>query len=88
MTKKQQALVEHLEDRGFDQCHASGRSGVHIGCSQCEAASICGVACHETGCPNQTRACDECGASIPKRQRLCESCCDDLFHDYEEYVGS
>lgn len=88
MTKKQQAIMDDVEERGFDRCHPTGRRGVHVGCSQCEALCINGIACHETGCPNQTRACDECGASIPKRQRLCESCCEDLFPSYEEYVGS
>ena len=30
-----------------------------IGCSQCQAMAINGVACHEHGCPNQPRDNDQ-----------------------------
>lgn len=80
----------HLTDRGFDRSERRGQK-LHVRCSQCEVVTICGIACHETGCPNQTRSCDECGQPIPKRQRLCESCAEDLygnpvFEDSEECV--
>ena len=38
--------------QGFDRCSSSaGSMYVRVGCSQCEALCVNGVACHETGCP-------------------------------------
>jgi hypothetical protein len=87
MTRKQQQLLSHLEERGFDRSYPTGRKGVHVGCNQCEACCINGIACHETGCPNQASECGECGAPIPRTQRLCTSCADDLFPDYQDEVN-
>lgn len=50
--------LARLEAQGFDRCRLT-RDGVRVGCSQCEALCINGVACHETGCPRARRAkCD------------------------------
>lgn len=52
-------LIERLENRGFDACKFSGPEdpgtddhSVDLGCSQCQATAINGLACHEHGCPN------------------------------------
>ena len=48
--------AEKLRRSGFDLSYTPRNSGaVHVRCSQCEAMAINGVACHETGCPNQRR---------------------------------
>jgi urease accessory protein UreF len=60
-TKKQ---AKELRRRGFDLTKIQGtweqtfirKYRVHIGCSQCAAMVINGVACHETGCPNARAA--------------------------------
>lgn len=57
MTKRNdhgKARIAALEADGFDKCRPSWE-GVHVGCSQCEALVIQGVATHETGCPNAPR---------------------------------
>ena len=59
MLPGQQRQLEDLERRGFDQCSFEVTNGVRyirIRCSQCAASAINGVACHETGCPNERRA--------------------------------
>lgn len=78
---KRATILQDLHARGFDRSSPlvrdeSGRftRACHVECSQCEALVISGVACHETGCPNQTRECDECGTPIARRYRLCEDC--------------
>lgn len=49
-------IAKSLRDRGFDKSRVSDESdGARVGCSQCEALVINGVACHETGCPNESR---------------------------------
>ena len=54
--KRTKSLAARLRDRGFDNSYYD-RSAMttRLGCSQCEALAINGVACHETGCPNQKR---------------------------------
>jgi hypothetical protein len=89
MTKREQkqtALVAEMEAHGFDRSYATGRDGVRVRCSQCEALVISGVATHETGCPNTKDRCKECDALIPRRHRLCESCAEDRsgWHDGQE----
>ena len=56
-------LLDSLITRGFDQSYREERDdcgrftrAVRVRCSQCEAAVINGLACHETGCPNGRRA--------------------------------
>ena len=47
-------LVAKLKRRGFDKSRSvDGRA--RVGCSQCQALAINGVACHETGCPNESK---------------------------------
>jgi len=64
----------NLSGRGFDECTAIRGGMVRVGCSQCAALVINGLPSHESGCPNETRECAECGIRIPKRQRVCEDC--------------
>ena len=59
-----QSRVEQLRAQGFDL--SQFRPGIPKGswrvrCSQCEAACINGVPCHETGCPNAPRVNEEEG---------------------------
>jgi len=68
-----------LITQGFDDSYLTEHNAVRIACSQCEALVINGVATHEHGCPNRTHECLKCMTPIPIRQRLCESCADDLW---------
>lgn len=43
--------VAWFKRRGFDLTKRYGKYFTPL-CSQCEVLVICGVACHETGCPN------------------------------------
>lgn len=54
--------LEDVLSRGFDRSTRIGRDdngrfckGIRVRCSQCEAAVINGIACHERGCPNEPR---------------------------------
>ena len=48
--------LNRLRDKGFDLAeHVPFTKRYRIRCSQCQACAINGVACHETGCPNQLR---------------------------------
>src|SRR5262245_22301778 len=75
LSKTLQAQLDARIAQGFDRSTAVNRH-IRIHCSQCAACVINGVPCHETGCPNETRPCRECGAPIPKRLRYleCEDC--------------
>ncbi len=75
MGKRKTGILESLRRRGFDRSRVVPfERGAVVGCSQCEAVCINGVACHEIGCPNRTAECEECGDVIPHWQRICESC--------------
>lgn len=51
------SLKKQLEECGFDRCTPKPfEKSVHVGCSQCSALVINGLACHETGCPNSKSA--------------------------------
>lgn len=64
-----------LRARGFDLAeHVPFTKRYHVGCSQCQALAINGVACHETGCSNARHECRGCNALIPQRDRYCEEC--------------
>lgn len=58
-------IAQSLRNRGFDKSRVSDDGeGARVGCSQCEALVINGMACHETGCPNERsrrNRMDECG---------------------------
>jgi hypothetical protein len=48
---------EVLRKQGFDHTEYDRSTGYYrVGCSQCECLVINGVACHESGCPNQRKA--------------------------------
>jgi hypothetical protein len=51
-----ESLASRLRKRGFDksQYDPSSRT-TKLGCSQCQALAINGVACHERGCPNDRK---------------------------------
>lgn len=44
-------LAAQLRRHGFDKSRVIG-DHCKVGCSQCEALVIQGMACHEPGCPN------------------------------------
>lgn len=54
-------MIERRRDRlvaqGFDLCSIRDDwpPTIKVGCSQCEAVVINGVACHEHGCPNAAK---------------------------------
>jgi len=55
-------------------------------CQSCEALTINGVLCHESGCPdaweNELRECPECGCEFEpnyREQRFCTEDCADMF---------
>lgn len=67
--------LDQLIARGFDLSTSENASAyLRIRCSQCEAVSLNGLPCHETGCPNATNECEECGCDIRKPRRLCDDC--------------
>lgn len=75
LTQKQTKLIDSLESQGFDTCTPGNYSGVvNVGCSQCEASVINGVACHETGCPNEVHECHGCNSYVPRGVKYCEDC--------------
>ena len=48
--------VEKLRRAGFDRSYAIPfERSWQVRCSQCKTLVINGMACHETGCPNQPR---------------------------------
>lgn len=67
----------------------------HGRCTQCEAAMINGVYCHETGCQNIRHECHECGTLLPIGERGdCRDCreldfVDSILEemDADEYLG-
>lgn len=69
------SIVSTLRARGFDRSFAVPfRHEWQVGCSQCEALAICGIPCHETGCPNATRECKGCDARVPSHVDYCHDC--------------
>jgi hypothetical protein len=49
-------MAAKLRRRGFDKTKVwPGDDYATIGCSQCNAVAIQGLACHELGCPNERR---------------------------------
>ena len=68
-------ILAYLRALGFDKSRAIPfEPGAKVGCSQCEALAVNGVATHERGCPNAVHECNGCNALIPMRQRYCEDC--------------
>jgi hypothetical protein len=53
MSKNKVSLGYKLRKAGFDETYYNRSTGYYkVKCSQCDALVINGVACHETGCPN------------------------------------
>ena len=52
----------------------SDEYAVRVRCDQCEACAINGLACHETGCPNEMHECKGCNARVSRRGSYCEDC--------------
>ena len=66
--------LQALRGRGFDRTeHVPFTKEYRVRCSQCEATGINGVACHETGCPNQHYECKGCSATL-NHQGYCMDC--------------
>ena len=60
---------------GFDSCTRGDFPRlIRIGCSQCAALAINGVATHERGCPNAMHECNGCSAIVPANVRYCGDC--------------
>jgi len=56
MNKPSGNLGRTLRRRGFDETEYDRENGSYgVGCSQCSALVVNGVACHERGCPNARR---------------------------------
>jgi hypothetical protein len=75
------SLLDSVLSQGFDRSVPSGRDdagrftkAVRVRCSQCEAAVINGVACHETGCPNIVHECRGCNNTVSRPGQYCEDC--------------
>mgnify|MGYP001607788905 CR=1 FL=1 len=69
--------LDELNARGFDQSVQAGRPCCQswiVRCSQCDAAVINGIPCHETGCPRAPHECHGCSSQIPARARYCPEC--------------
>ena len=58
----------------YDDATQTIQTGAYVGCSQCEALVINGLACHETGCPNQTYECKGCDAEVSRPGAYCQDC--------------
>lgn len=55
-TRRRPSTGAILRRRGFDRTTYDRSSRYYsVKCSQCAALVINGVACHETGCPNERR---------------------------------
>jgi len=62
----------------------SARDG--LPCGQCQAMTINGLYCHETGCPeswrDQDRECNWCGSCFEPENPLHDFCTDDCAEAY------
>lgn len=63
------ALADARENADDDEGTETDR------CDSCAALMINGVYCHETGCPNTPRHCEECGSPCDPGQRFCSDEC-------------
>lgn len=67
--------IATLRRMGFDESyHVPFTKTYHVRCSQCQACSINGVPCHETGCGNQQHECRGCNALVGYRGAYCQDC--------------
>ncbi len=56
--KNTKTIIAKLKEEGFDETYGS-RGTITPKCSQCETLVICGIACHEHGCPNSKNQTEE-----------------------------
>lgn len=56
---KLQDLIEDLHANGFDKSYITEDDSIRVRCSQCDALVIQGVPCHETGCRNAVKECED-----------------------------
>lgn len=73
-SSKSAATIARLEEMGFDDCSKSSSGHVRIGCSQCQALAVNGVATHEHGCPNRTYECRGCSNRVRRAGSYCGDC--------------
>lgn len=67
--------LQTLRAQGFDRSeHIPFTRSYRVKCSQCEACCINGVACHESGCPNQVYECKGCWNKVERRNSYCSDC--------------
>jgi hypothetical protein len=68
--------LDTLHAQGFDaSTHTFGRPNLlSVACSQCAAAVINSVPCHEAGCPNTVYECKGCNATVARRGAYCDDC--------------
>lgn len=72
--------LQQLKSSGFDlTTHIAFTRNYRIACSQCQALAINGVPCHELGCPNEPRECEECGCAIESHHRHCQDCNEAIY---------
>lgn len=71
--------VQQIEAAGFTVVrrlrddYGAWRTGYQVRCEECQALSINGRACHETGCPRMPVECAWCGENYQRRVgHLCE----------------
>jgi hypothetical protein len=74
MTKTAQRLAWLQDGLGFDRSSILRGGMITVRCSQCQAATINGIPCHETGCPNMTFECKGCNARVSRRDSYCVDC--------------
>lgn len=69
------SVLARLRANGFDESYNIPFTKTYkIRCSCCAALAINGVACHETGCPNQKHECKGCNAIVEHKNSYCEDC--------------
>jgi len=71
------STLDTVRSQGFDRTsvvRGSRPRSYRPACSACEVLVICGVACHETGCPQAMHLCHGCETTIPIQYRYCEDC--------------
>lgn len=70
MTK---AEAKKIARRGFDKCLWNLKTGVlWVRCSQCQAFTINGIACHEHGCPKSNPLVER---NLMQSPNNCQRCC-------------
>lgn len=73
-TTKTQLRLNRLHDLGFDESYIIRGGMIRVKCSQCQAATINGIAAHEHGCPNYVHECRGCNELVSANVRYCQDC--------------